>query len=109
MSQSSHGASQASNSRRLEFTMTNGKTRKNGTYQTPGRSPRFEHLEPKRLMAADLAGNTLTTARYVGTLDAPVSLADAVGPADPADVFKFHLNAASRINVQLTNLGADAD
>src|SRR4051812_28249613 len=89
--------------------MTNGKPRKNGTNHTSSRSLRFEHLELKRLMAADLAGNTLTTARYVGTLDAPVSVADVVGSADSADVFKFHLNAASRVNVQLSNLAADAD
>jgi hypothetical protein len=57
----------------------------------------------------DNAGNTLATARNVGTLTATQSFSDWVGSADIDDYYKFNVTTLSNVNLNLTGLSADVD
>jgi hypothetical protein len=58
----------------------------------------------------DGAGNTLATARNLGTLTAtPRTLRDFVGAADSNDYYRFTLASTSSFSLNLRNLSADAD
>ncbi|MFO0096749.1 MAG: beta strand repeat-containing protein [Aphanizomenon sp.] len=57
----------------------------------------------------DNAGNTLDTARIVGTLTATQSFSDWVGSADIDDYYSFNVTTLSNVNLNLTGLSADVD
>ena len=57
----------------------------------------------------DNAGNTLATARSVGTLTATQSFSDAVGSVDTNDYYSFIVTTLSNVNLNLTGLSADVD
>lgn len=57
----------------------------------------------------DSAGNTLLTARDIGTLDGTLSFSDFVGTADTDDFYRFSLNTQSSSTLLLNGLSADAD
>jgi Bacterial pre-peptidase C-terminal domain len=57
----------------------------------------------------DNAGNTLATARNVGTLTATQSFSDWVGSADTNDYYSFNVGTPSNFSLSLTGLSADAD
>ncbi|XGV98360.1 MAG: S8 family serine peptidase [Leptolyngbya sp. BL-A-14] len=58
----------------------------------------------------DFIGNTLQTAYNIGDLNGSrFNYADSVNNNDINDVYRFHLDAATTVNVGLTNLSADAD
>ncbi|WP_374489593.1 pre-peptidase C-terminal domain-containing protein [Zoogloea sp.] len=58
----------------------------------------------------DYAGNTLATARNIGTLGStPLSLSDYVGSADTNDYYRFTLDATRNLRLTLAGLSADAD
>ncbi len=57
----------------------------------------------------DNAGNTLATARNIGTLNGAVSFSDWVGAADTNDYYRFSVGTQSNFNLSLTGLSADAD
>ncbi len=59
--------------------------------------------------AADGAGNTLATARNVGSLNGTQSFSDWVGRTDVNDYYRFDLSQASSFTVTLNGLAADAD
>ena len=59
--------------------------------------------------AVDYAGNTLTTARNVGTLTGTQSFNDWVGRADTNDYYSFNVGTQSNFSLSLTGLSADAD
>ncbi|MBD2269851.1 pre-peptidase C-terminal domain-containing protein [Anabaena sp. FACHB-1391] len=59
--------------------------------------------------AVDYAGNTLTTARAVGTLTGTQSFNDWVGRADTNDYYSFNVERQSNFSLSLTGLSADAD
>ena len=60
-------------------------------------------------LTADAAGNTLNTARNIGSLSSTQSFSDFVGNADPADYYRFSLSYTSNFSVNLSGLSADAD
>ncbi|MBS9389539.1 MAG: pre-peptidase C-terminal domain-containing protein [Dolichospermum sp. WA123] len=57
----------------------------------------------------DYAGNTLATARAVGTLTGTQSFSDWVGSADIDDYYSFNVGTQSNFSLSLTGLSADAD
>lgn len=57
----------------------------------------------------DYAGNTLATARNVGTLSGPQSFADHVGPSDTNDYYKFTLNNKSNVTLVLGGMTDNAN
>jgi hypothetical protein len=57
----------------------------------------------------DNAGNTLATARSVGTLTATQSFSDAVGSVDTNDYYSFNVGIQSNLTLSLTGLTANAD
>ena len=60
-------------------------------------------------LTADAAGNTLNTARNVGSLSNTQNFSDFVGSADPTDYYRFSLSNTSNLSVNLSGLSADAD
>lgn len=60
-------------------------------------------------LSADSAGNTLTTARNIGTLSSSQSFADFVGSTDTNDYYRFDLSQSSNFSLSLSGLSADAD
>ncbi|MBU6230955.1 MAG: T9SS type A sorting domain-containing protein, partial [Cyanobacteria bacterium REEB459] len=63
------------------------------------------------LLAApvDNAGNTLATARNIGTLSSSQSFSDFVGSTDTNDYYLFTLSQTSNFSLTLNGLSADAD
>ncbi|AFY42497.1 pre-peptidase C-terminal domain-containing protein [Nostoc sp. PCC 7107] len=57
----------------------------------------------------DGAGNTLATARNVGTLSSSQSFQDFVGTIDTNDYYRFNLTQTSNFNLLLNGLSSDAD
>ena len=57
----------------------------------------------------DNAGNTLGTARNIGTLSTAQTYTDWVGSLDTNDFYKFNLSATSNLSVLLNGLSANAD
>ncbi|MFZ4640777.1 MAG: pre-peptidase C-terminal domain-containing protein [Nodosilinea sp.] len=57
----------------------------------------------------DNAGNTLGTARNIGTLSSTQTFSDFVGSADTNDYYLFNLAQASSFNLTLNGLSANAD
>ena len=57
----------------------------------------------------DYAGNTLATARAVGTLTGTQSFSDWVGSADIDDYYSFNVTTPSNVSLNLTGLSADVD
>ncbi|MBC6478951.1 MAG: S8 family serine peptidase [Hormoscilla sp. GM7CHS1pb] len=57
----------------------------------------------------DNAGNTLTDAREIGTLNDVQTFSDFVGDADPEDFYRFSLDSTSELNLTLEGLSSDAD
>jgi hypothetical protein len=60
-------------------------------------------------LSADSAGNTLTTARNIGTLSSSRSFTDFVGSTDTNDYYRFDLSQSSNVSLSLNGLSADAD
>ncbi|MBU6230430.1 MAG: pre-peptidase C-terminal domain-containing protein [Cyanobacteria bacterium REEB459] len=58
---------------------------------------------------ADNAGNTLATARNIGTLSSTQTFSDWVGSADTNDYYRFSLAQTSTFNLTLNGLSANAD
>ncbi len=58
---------------------------------------------------ADNAGNTLATARNIGTLSSSQSFTDFVGSSDTNDYYRFDLSQSSNFSLSLNGLSADAD
>ena len=58
---------------------------------------------------ADNAGNTLATARNIGTLSSTQTFSDWVGSADTNDYYRFNLAQTSTFNLTLNGLSANAD
>ncbi|MFN9630062.1 MAG: S8 family serine peptidase [Cyanobacteriota bacterium] len=57
----------------------------------------------------DNAGNTLATARNIGTLSGAQSFSDWVGSTDTNDFYRFSLSQSSNFNLSLNGLSSDAD
>jgi len=57
----------------------------------------------------DNAGNTLTDAREIGTLNDIQTFSDFVGDADPYDFYRFSLDSTREFNLTLEGLSSDAD
>ena len=57
----------------------------------------------------DYAGNTLATARNIGTLTGTQSFSDWVGSLDTNDYYSFNVGTPSNFSLSLTGLSADAD
>ena len=74
-------------------------------------SPTVSSLQqlPSLNTPVDNAGNTLATARAVGTLTATQSFSDWVGSADIDDYYSFNVTTPSNVNLNLTGLSADVD
>jgi serine protease len=60
-------------------------------------------------LTADSAGQTYSTARNIGVLNGSRSFSDYVGDGDPIDYYRFRLNEANTVRLDLTGLSADAD
>ncbi|MDB9437143.1 C2 family cysteine protease [Dolichospermum lemmermannii CS-548] len=60
-------------------------------------------------LPADNAGNTLATARAVGTLTGTQSFSDWVGTGDIDDYYSFNVGTPSNFSLNLTGLTANAD
>jgi hypothetical protein len=57
----------------------------------------------------DYAGNTMATARPVGTLTTNQTYTDFVSPSDTNDYYRFTLEAAANFSLRMDGLTADAD
>ncbi|MEG4573861.1 Calx-beta domain-containing protein, partial [Microcoleus sp. N3A4] len=57
----------------------------------------------------DLAGNTLSTARDIGTFNGTQTFNDFVGSADIDDFHSLNVTVPSELTITLTDLSADAD
>ncbi|MBI2477183.1 MAG: pre-peptidase C-terminal domain-containing protein [Planctomycetia bacterium] len=68
-----------------------------------------EPLEDRRLMTADLGGNSLGSATDLGNLEGTRQVADYVGLTDRNDYFRVRLNGRSDVRLNLDGLSADAD
>ncbi|MEB3307338.1 MAG: PPC domain-containing protein, partial [Cyanobacteriota bacterium] len=62
-----------------------------------------------RTAVADGAGNSLATARDIGTLSGSQSFSDWVGKSDRDDFYRFEITEASQFSATLEGLSADAD
>jgi pimeloyl-ACP methyl ester carboxylesterase len=60
-------------------------------------------------LTADSAGNSLGSARNIGTLNGTRSFSDFVGSADSNDYYRFDINNTTNFSLSLTGLSADAD
>lgn len=61
-------------------------------------------------LTSDAVGNTLNTARNLGTLSSsPLSLREYVGTDDLDDYYRFQLDQTSNLSLSLTGMTADAD
>ena len=69
----------------------------------------FEPLEDRRLMTADLGGNSLAAATDLGTLQSSRVISDYVGRSDVNDYYRLRLGQQSELRLGLENLRADAD
>jgi hypothetical protein len=58
---------------------------------------------------ADGAGNTLATARNIGSAIPAKTFNDFVGPNDAADIYKLSLAQGGDVSIDMTNLHDDAD
>ena len=58
---------------------------------------------------ADLAGNTLTSARVISVGSTSTTFSDWVGSTDTNDYYRFTLGATSNFNLTLNGMTADAD
>ena len=58
---------------------------------------------------SDGAGNSLATAREIGTLNGSESFQDFVGASDTNDYYRFTLNDESLFNLTMDGLSTDAD
>jgi hypothetical protein len=58
---------------------------------------------------ADIAGNTLSTANYLGTLSGTRSFNDYVGSSDTNDYYKFYISNTSNFSLTLSGMSADGD
>lgn len=56
----------------------------------------------------DQAGNSLTTARNLGTLDGTQTFSDFVGNIDNNDYYLFYVEPSHNLSIQLDGLSADA-
>ncbi|MFN9624246.1 MAG: pre-peptidase C-terminal domain-containing protein, partial [Cyanobacteriota bacterium] len=73
-------------------------------------APSSPALAPSSLfVVSDSAGNTLSTARNIGTLTSSQAFTDWVGSTDTNDYYRFSLGQASNFSLALTGLSADAD
>lgn len=61
------------------------------------------------LLPADLAGNTLGTARSISLTSATQTWTDAVNGGDTQDFYKFSIGARSAVNLGVTGLTNNAD
>lgn len=68
----------------------------------------LEALPAGRPPAGD-DGNTFDDARRLGSLTTPTTLEESVGGEDPADYYRFRLDADAEVDIRLTGLGADVD
>ena len=75
----------------------------------PAQSSDSEDTNYTLRLADDLAGNTLGSARNVGTLPGTAFFGDSVGLADTNDYYRIFLPSTRTLNVQLTGLMANAD
>jgi RHS repeat-associated protein len=66
-------------------------------------------LTAKGTGIADLAGNSLETARNLSILTGTQTASDFVGNIDTKDFYRFHLTKNSNFNLSLNGLTADAD
>ena len=57
----------------------------------------------------DYAGNSLSSARDIGTLNSSRSFSDLVGSADSNDYYRFYVGSRSNFSLNLRGLTADAD
>jgi uncharacterized protein YkwD len=77
------------------------------------RQRRFIGFAPKSTESIaslpDRAGNSLTSARQVGSIAAGFQFSDAVHSRDRDDIFRIEVGQAGRINLSLTGLKADVD
>ena len=78
-------------------------------YQFSGNTTYGLSLKATAVAPVDNAGNTLATARNVGTLTATQSFSDWVGSADIDDYYSFNVTTPSNVNLNLTGLSADVD
>ena len=60
-------------------------------------------------LTADLAGNTLSVARNIGSLSGTQMWSDFVGTSDPNDYYQLNLSAPGSLNIALNGLSADAN
>src|SRR5579883_762845 len=60
-------------------------------------------------LPADVADNTLATARNLGVVNGSLTVRDFVGNSDPSDFYRFQIAASSNLSLRLTGLSADAD
>ena len=68
-----------------------------------------ERLEDRRLLTADLGGNSLATATSLGSLEGSREISDFVGRADPNDYFRVKIGQQSEVRLVLDGLRADVD
>lgn len=66
-------------------------------------------LSASAVYQPDGAGNTLNTARDIGTLSSSRSFQDFVGTIDTNDYYRFNLSQTSNFNLLLNGLSANAD
>lgn len=57
----------------------------------------------------DSAGNSLAEAMNLGTLTGNLAASDFVGDADIRDIYRFSVDTASELNLELNGMTADAD
>ncbi|UZQ55583.1 pre-peptidase C-terminal domain-containing protein [Trichothermofontia sichuanensis B231] len=58
---------------------------------------------------SDFAGNTLGTARNIGTLSGTQTFSDFVGSTDTNDFYRFNVASRSNFSLTLNGMSADAD
>jgi uncharacterized repeat protein (TIGR01451 family) len=64
---------------------------------------------PPANIPTDNAGNSSSTAFDIGSLNTVANLSDFVGNVDPEDFYKFALDNAMGLQIELNGLSADAD
>ncbi len=60
-------------------------------------------------LTADSAGNTLSAARSIGSLNTAQTFSDFVGSSDPNDYYQLNLSVPGSLNVALNGMSADAN
>jgi serine protease len=80
-----------------------------GTYYVAVERPQATTTAYSLSLTADAAGESIATARDLGTLQGNQTYQDFVGDADPVDLYQIQIPASSNFRITIDGLSSDVD